>query len=334
MLRRTCLLTPLGLLAAPGPARAQAPWAPTRPVVLVVPFAPGGPNDLVARLIAPHLQAALGQNVVVENRPGATGAIAARHVAALPPDGHALIVAASGTMTINPAVMRQPGYDPERDFAPVTLAMSVPNMLVVHKDVPARTVAEVIDWLKREGGRASYSSGGVGSTEQLGMELFLRATGTQATHVPFQGGAPATTAMIQGTVQASILNAATVRPHVESGALRAIAIAMPRRFAPLPDHRHRHAAPLRAPARRAHHGRGRLPAGGLGLLVGLPRAGEYACPRHRPAARDDHRGPAPARGDRAPEASPSTPAPRPSSARPSRPSLRAGSRWCARRASR
>jgi tripartite-type tricarboxylate transporter receptor subunit TctC len=235
MHRRSALILPFAALAAPRIAAAQGGWAPTRPVVLVVPFAPGGPNDLVARLVAPHLQAALGQNVVVENRPGATGAIAARHVAAQPADGHALIVAASGTMTINPAVMRQPGYDPEKDFAPVTLAMSVPNMLVVNKDVPARTVAETIDWLKRENGRASYSSGGVGSTEQLGMELFLRATGTQATHVPFPGGAPAVTAMIQGTVQCSILNAATVRPHVASGALRGIAIAMPRRFAPLPD---------------------------------------------------------------------------------------------------
>jgi tripartite-type tricarboxylate transporter receptor subunit TctC len=235
MNRRSALILPLVALAAPRPATAQGSWTPSRPVVLVVPFAPGGPNDLVARLVAPYLQAALGQNVVVENRPGATGAIAARHVATQPADGHTLIVAASGTMTINPAVMLRPGYDPERDFAPVTLAMSVPNMLVVHKDVPARTVAEVIDWLKREDGRASYSSGGVGSTEQLGMELFLRATGTRATHVPFPGGAPAVTAMIQGTVQASILNAATVRPHVASGALRAIAIAMPRRFAPLPE---------------------------------------------------------------------------------------------------
>jgi tripartite-type tricarboxylate transporter receptor subunit TctC len=235
MNRRGALILPFSALAAPRLALAQAPWAPSRPVVLVVPFAPGGPNDLVARLVAPHMQAVLGQNVVVENRPGATGAIAARHVVAQPADGHTLIVAASGTMTINPAVMRQPGYDPEKDFSPVTLAMSVPNMLVVHKDVPARNVAEVIDWLKREDGRASYSSGGVGSTEQLGMELFLRATGTQATHVPFPGGAPAVTAMIQGTVQCSILNAATVRPHVASGAMRGIAIAMPRRFDPLPD---------------------------------------------------------------------------------------------------
>jgi tripartite-type tricarboxylate transporter receptor subunit TctC len=235
MHRRAALILPAALLAAPRRAAAQAPWAPTRPVVLVVPFAPGGPNDVVARLVAPHMQATLGQNVVVENRPGATGAIGARHVIAQPADGHTLFVAASGTMTINPVVMARPGYDAEKDFAPITLAMIVPNMLVVHKDVPARTVAEVVEWLKREGGRAAYSSGGVGSTEQLGMELFLRATGTEATHVPFPGGAPAVTAMIQGTVQASILNAATARPHVASGALRAIAVTGPRRFAPLPE---------------------------------------------------------------------------------------------------
>lgn len=235
MNRRIVLAMPLAALTAPRAVRAQAAWAPSRTIALVVPFAAGGPNDVVARLVAPHMQQALGQTVVVENRPGATGAIGARHVIAQPADGHTLFVAASGTMTINPVVMARPGYDAEKDFAPITLAMIVPNMLVVHKDVPARNVAEVIEWLKREGGRANYSSGGVGSTEQLGMELFLRATGTTATHVPFPGGAPAVTAMIQGQCQASILNAATARPHVASGALRAIAVAGPRRFAPLPE---------------------------------------------------------------------------------------------------
>lgn len=235
MNRRSALILPIAALAAPRIAAAQPAWAPARNIVLVVPFAAGGPNDVVARLVAPHMQAALGQNVVVENRPGATGAIGARLVAAAPPDGHMLLVAASGTMTINPAVMARPGYDPEKDFAPVSLAMTVPNMLVVNKDVPAHTLAETIDWLKREDGKVNYSSGGVGSTEQLGMEMFLRATGTTATHVPFPGGAPAVTAMIQGQCQASILNAATVRPHVVSGALRGIAIAMPQRFIGLPD---------------------------------------------------------------------------------------------------
>ena len=233
-MQRRHLALAAATLFAPRLARAQQGF-PNRQVTLVVPFAAGGPNDLVARLVQPSMQAALGQNVIVENRPGATGAIGARHVAAQPPDGHSMLVAASGTLTVNPVVNRRIGYDPERDFAPVCMAMTVPNMLVVHKDVPARTVAEAIAWLRREDGRAAYSSGGIGSTEQLGMELFLLRTGTRATHVPFTGGAPATTAMIQGTVQCSILNAATVKPHVDSGALRAIAITAAQRFSGLPD---------------------------------------------------------------------------------------------------
>ena len=140
MNRRHALLLPIAALAAPRVTLAQPAWAPTRPVVLVVPFAPGGPNDLVARLVAPSMQAALGQNVVVENRPGATGAIGARHVAAAPADGHMLLVAASGTMTINPAVMARPGYDPEKDFAPVSGYKRAPNLLAVHPSVPARNV--------------------------------------------------------------------------------------------------------------------------------------------------------------------------------------------------
>ncbi|HYF09409.1 MAG TPA: tripartite tricarboxylate transporter substrate binding protein [Acetobacteraceae bacterium] len=233
-MRRRDILLATPALAAVHTAAAQ-PGFPSRPVSLVVPFAAGGPNDLVARLVQPILQAQLGQPVVVENRPGATGAIGARHVAAQPPDGHTMLVAASGTLTVNPVVNTRIGYDPERDFAAICMAMTVPNMLVVHRDVPARTVEEVIAWLRREDGRAAYSSGGIGSTEHLGTELFLLRTGTRATHVPFPGGAPATTAMIQGTVQASILNAATVKPHVDSGALRAIAITATQRFAGLPE---------------------------------------------------------------------------------------------------
>jgi tripartite-type tricarboxylate transporter receptor subunit TctC len=235
MNRRKLLSFSLAALGAPRPTGAQTAWNPTRPIVLVVPFAPGGPNDLVARLVAPQMQAAFAQNVLVENRPGATGAIGARHVMTQPADGHTLIIAGSGTLTTNPVVMARPGYDPEKDFAPITLAMSAPNMLVVHKDVPASSLTEVVRWLKHNDGRIAYSSGGVGSPEQLGMELFLRAAGAVATHVPFPGGAPAVAALIQGVVQVSVLNAATVKPHLVSGALRAIAVTAPRRFAPLPD---------------------------------------------------------------------------------------------------
>jgi tripartite-type tricarboxylate transporter receptor subunit TctC len=235
MRRRHALSLLAAPLVLPRAAAAQAPWAPTRPITIVVPFPPGGPTDLAARVVQAPMQAALGQPVVIDNRPGATGAIGSRQVAAAPPDGHTILTAASGTLTINPVIMRSPGYDVERDFAPLTLVMSAPNMLVVHPSVPARTVAEVVAWMKATPGGPSYASSGVGSSEQLGMELFRLRTGTEATAVPFAGGPAAATAVIQGTAPVAVLNASTVSPHVLSGALRGIAIAGPNRFPALPD---------------------------------------------------------------------------------------------------
>jgi tripartite-type tricarboxylate transporter receptor subunit TctC len=233
MHRRLLALT-AAALSLPRLASAQA-WAPSRPVTLVVPFPPGGPTDLAARVMQNGMQAALGQPVVVDNRPGATGAIGSRFVAQSPGDGHTLLVAASGTLTINPVVMRSPGYDVEKDFAPVTLVMTAPNMLVVHPSVPARTVAEVVTWMKAQRGGVNYASSGVGSSEQLGMELFRLRTGTEATAVPFAGGAAAAQAVVQNTAPIAMLNAATIAPLVQSGQLRGIAVAGPRRHAPTPD---------------------------------------------------------------------------------------------------
>jgi tripartite-type tricarboxylate transporter receptor subunit TctC len=235
MRRRHALTLLAAPLAAPFLAAAQAPWAPSRPVTMVVPFPPGGPTDLAARVVQAGMQAALGQPVVVDNRPGATGALGSRYVASQPGDGHTLLVAASGTLTINPVIMRNPGYDVERDFAPVTLVMTAPNMLVVHPSVPARTVAEVVAWMKTIAGGPAYASSGVGSSEQLGMELFKLLTRSEAVAVPFTGGPAAATAVISNQTPVAVLNAATVGPHVLSGALRGIAIAGPRRFAQLPD---------------------------------------------------------------------------------------------------
>ncbi len=224
------LATPLLPRAALGQG-----WAPSRPVTLVVPFPPGGPTDLAARLLQPGMQAALGQPVVVDNRPGATGAIGSRAVAQAAPDGHTLLVAASGTLTINEVVMRNAGYASERDFAPVTLVMSVPNMIVVHPSVPARTVPEVVAWMKAQAGGVNYASSGVGSSEQLGMELFRLRTGTEANAVPFAGGPAAMQAVMQNQAPIAMLNAATVGQQVLAGALRGIAVAGPRRMSTLPD---------------------------------------------------------------------------------------------------
>lgn len=235
-MRRRDALSLLALpLLLPRLAQAQAPWAPTRPISMVVPFPPGGPTDLAGRVVQNGMQAALGQPVVVDNRPGATGAIGSRFVAGQPADGHTLLVAASGTLTINPVIMRNPGYDVERDFAPVTLVMTAPNMLVVHPSIPARTVQEVVAWMKTIPGGPAYASSGVGSSEQLGMELFKLLTGTDAVAVPFTGGPAAATAVIQNQAPVAVLNAATVGVHVASGALRGIAICGPTRFSQLPD---------------------------------------------------------------------------------------------------
>ena len=238
MHRRHALTLLTAPLLLPAVARAQgaaAPWAPSRPVALVVPFPPGGPTDLAARVMQAGMQAALGQPVVVDNRPGATGAIGSRFVAQAAPDGHTLLVAASGTLTINEVVMRSPGYATERDFAPVTLVMSVPNMVVVHPSVPARTVAEVVAWMGAQRGGVNYASSGVGSSEQLGMELFRLRTRTEATAVPFAGGPAAMQAVMQNQAPIAMLNAATAGPQVQAGALRGIAVAGPRRMPTLPD---------------------------------------------------------------------------------------------------
>lgn len=229
----------LPLLAAPlmlpAIARAQAPWAPTRQLSLVVPFPPGGPTDLVARLCAPLVQAALGQNAVIDNRAGATGVVGTRHVAAQPADGHTVMFAASGTLTIMPVITRDVGFDPIGDFAPITLAMVVPNMVVVHPSVPATNLAELLAWARAQRGGVNYASSGIGSSEQLGMELTRLRTGIELTHVPFQGGAPTVQALVAGTVPLSMMNAGTALPHIQAGRLRGIAIAGPTRFGPLPD---------------------------------------------------------------------------------------------------
>lgn len=239
MFRRHALTMLAAPFLLPHAAKAQPAgqpvWAPTRPVTMVVPFPPGGPTDLAARVVQQGMSAALGQPVVVDNRPGATGAIGSRYVAQQPADGHTLLVAASGTLTINPVVLRTPGYDVEKDFVPVTLVMTAPNMLVVHPSVPATTVAEVVAWMKTIQGGPAYASSGVGSSEQLGMELFKLLTGTEAIAVPFAGGPAAATAVIQNTAPFAVLNAATVGRHVEAGRLRGIAICGPSRFPQLPN---------------------------------------------------------------------------------------------------
>jgi tripartite-type tricarboxylate transporter receptor subunit TctC len=229
--------TLLGALAAtpllPAAAGAQADW-PSRPVTILVPFVAGGPSDIVARAIAARMP--VSQPVVAENRPGANGEIAARQVVRSAPDGHMLFVGSIGVFAINTALRPNLGYDPLRELTPITLAVTTPNVLVVNAEkVPARTMAELIDWLKANRGRTSYSTSGVGSSDHLTMELFKQRTGTDPEHVPYQGGAAAATDLIAGNVQLSFQNLGTVAGHIQGGRLRAIAVTSAQRNPLVPE---------------------------------------------------------------------------------------------------
>jgi tripartite-type tricarboxylate transporter receptor subunit TctC len=240
MYRRAVLGGIATLAAAPllgrHAALAQSAEWPSRPVQVLVPFVAGGPSDIVARSIAMRMQQNLGQPVVAENRPGANGEVAARLVARAAPDGHTLFVGSIGVFAINAALRPNLGYDPVKDFSPVTLAVTTPNVLVVNPNVvPARDLDGVIAWLKQNRGRTSYSTSGVGSSDQLTMELFKQMTGTDPTHVPYQGGAAAATDLIAGNVQISFQNLGTVAGHIQGGRLRPIVVTSAERSRILPE---------------------------------------------------------------------------------------------------
>ena len=235
MHRRALLAALAATPLLPRPVRAQADW-PTRPVTILVPFVAGGPSDIVARAIANRMAQTIGQPVVAENRPGANGEVAARQVVRSAPDGHTLFVGSIGVFAINAALRPNLGYDPVRDLTPITLAVTTPNVLVVNAErVPVRTLPELVDWLKRNRGRTSYSTSGVGSSDHLTMELFKQRTGTDPEHVPYNGGAAAATDLIAGNVQLSFQNLGTVAGHIQGGRLRAIAVTSAERNRILPD---------------------------------------------------------------------------------------------------
>lgn len=235
MIRRRSLLAAAPAAALALPARAQDAW-PTRPVTVVVPFVAGGPSDIVGRIIAMRMGTSIGQPVVAENRAGANGEVAARAVARATPDGHTLLVGSIGVFAINAALRPNLGYDPVREFAPITLAVTTPNVLVVNAQrVPANTLPELVAWLKANPGRTSYSTSGVGSSDHLTMELFKQLTGTDPTHVPYGGGAAAATDLIAGNVQLSFQNLGTVAGHIQGGRLKAIAVTSRQRAAILPN---------------------------------------------------------------------------------------------------
>jgi tripartite-type tricarboxylate transporter receptor subunit TctC len=217
-------------------AAAPAPAAyPDKPVTVVVPFPPGGSTDSIARTLATKMGASLGQSFVVENQPGATGAIGAARVKRSPPDGYTLLVASIGVYATNPFLQKGLQYDPVKDFDLITVAVRAPNVLVVHPSVPANTAAELIDYLKKNPDKVSFASSGAGSSDHLTAALFWQRTGTTGIHVPYKGGSPAIADLIAGHAQVSFQNVNAVLPHIRSGKLKALAVTGDKRSSVLPD---------------------------------------------------------------------------------------------------
>ncbi|HEY4371113.1 MAG TPA: tripartite tricarboxylate transporter substrate binding protein [Burkholderiales bacterium] len=216
-----------------GQAFAQT-W-PSRPVTIIVPFPPGGSTDMVGREIGQKLTLRLGQNFVVDNRPGATGAIGAGLVKRAAPDGYTFMVASIGVYAVNPFLQKNLPYDPAKDFDLLTVAVRAPNVLVVNPELPARNMGEFIAYLKKNPGKVTFASSGAGSSDHLTAALFWQKSGTSGIHVPYKGGAPAISDLLAGQVNASFQNINVVVQHVKSGKLRALAITGDKRAAIMPD---------------------------------------------------------------------------------------------------
>ncbi len=240
--RAVLCITASGLgVAAPAQAqvvpRASAPAAtgyPEKPIRFILGFPAGGGSDILARVIGQKLADAWGQQVVIDNRPGAGGNIAAEIAARSAPDGYTIYMGTSSSHAINVSLYRKLGYDPEKDFAPVSLIASAQNILVVHPSVPAKSVREFIAFAKQRPGQLSYASTGIGTAAHLAAELFKNMAGVDIVHVPYKGPA-AVTDVISGQVHLTFGRIAVVLPHVKSGRLRALAVTGARRSVLLPD---------------------------------------------------------------------------------------------------
>jgi tripartite-type tricarboxylate transporter receptor subunit TctC len=230
------LLACLISIVTVGTALAQdADNWPQRQVTLVVPFSAGGSADLLARLLAQHLQAKFGSPFVIENRGGAGGSIAAAYVAKQPADGYTLFIGTVSTQAINPSLYAKLPFDAERDFQPISLLIQLPNLLFANPKVPAKTVSELIDYLKANEGKISYGSSGIGTSSHLSAVMFELATGTKMVHVPFRSTSEEINNMIGGHIDLAFDSMTTGWPHAQSGAVRAIGVTTPQRNPAAPD---------------------------------------------------------------------------------------------------
>ena len=230
---RTIWLGAVIALAAIGAAQAQD--YPSRPITLVVPYAAGGGNDVMARIVAEKMSRSLGQQIVIENKGGAGGSIATRQIAKAAPDGYMLGLGGTGTLAINPTLYANAGYDPRRDFAPVGLIATSALVVLVHPSVQANSIGELIALAKREPGKLNYASAGAGSGIHLGSELLAHMAGIKLTHIPYKGSSPALTDLIGGHVAIYLSSLPPAIALVKEGKVRALAVTGPKRSPIFPD---------------------------------------------------------------------------------------------------
>lgn len=234
--RRVVLGIGMALAGAAFAGNGFAQSYPTKPIRLVVPYPPGGGTDFFARTVAAKMSEDLGQQIIVENKPGASTMIGAESVAkSSAPDGYSVLLGDNATYAVNPSLYKKMPYDPLKDLAPVTLTARFALLLVVHPSVPVNTVQEFVALAKSQPGQLNFGSPGPGSPHHLAMELFEQRAGIDLTHVPYKGGAPATQDLLGGRIPTMFLDLATAAPHIKAGKLRALAVANATRLASMPD---------------------------------------------------------------------------------------------------
>ena len=222
----------LAILVLAGPVVAQT-W-PARPVRLIVPFAPGGSNDIIARLVGQKLGERLGAQFIVDNRPGASGIVGTEAAAKSVPDGYTVLMM-SLTLAVNPSLYAKLPYDTEKDLLPVSLVASAPLMLVVHPSIPAQTVPEFLAYARANPDKLNFGSGGAGTTPHLAGEMVKSLAGLKVTHVPYKGGGPALADLVGGQIQFMLENIPSTLPHVKAGRLRPLAVTGAKRSPLVPD---------------------------------------------------------------------------------------------------
>ena len=216
-------------------AYAQSGAYPTKPIRFIVANSPGGGLDVVARLIAPTLTTALGQQMIIDNRAGATGSVAAELTAKAPPDGHTIMMGAIGNLAVNPHIYKGLGYDPTKDFSPIVYAASGSNVLITHVSVPAKSLQDLVALARAQPGKLTYGSSGSGNAGHLAAELLQSMAKIKMVHVPYKGGAPAMTALLGNEVQLVFASPSTAIPQVKAGRVRGLAVTTLKRSLMLPD---------------------------------------------------------------------------------------------------